>query len=78
MQLRLVAMAVTSTLTAMMERQEGGVEQVHACDDDDDDDADADADAEADDGDDDDVRAASAAAGDRRNTRNRSSKLLLG
>ena len=74
MQLRLVAMAVTSTLTAMMERQEGGVEQVHACDDDDD----ADADAEADDGDDDDVRAASAAAGDRRNTRNRSSKLLLG
>ena len=77
MQLRLVA--VTSTLTAMMERQEGGVEQVHACDDDDDDD-DADADADADDGDDDDddVRAASAAAGDRRNTRNRSSKLLLG
>ena len=68
---------MTSTLTAMMERQEGGVEQVHACDDDDDD-ADADADAEADDGDDDDVRAASAAAGDRRNTRNRSSKLLLG
>ena len=70
---------MTSTLTAMMERQEGGVEQVHACDDDDDDDADADADAdaEADDGDDD-VRAASAAAGDRRNTRNRSSKLLLG
>ena len=76
MQLRLVA--VTSTLTAMMERQEGGVEQVHACDDDDDDDADADADDGDDDDDDDDVRAASAAAGDRRNTRNRSSKLLLG